>query len=693
MAQNLPNSDAFANTAFASQPSYWNSWVGLVPDNGTTFEAGWLHDGYTQVLTSLGLLGGAACTFSDSVTGSATTKTRGFAYRRSQAADIDVDASFQIAQFPSFTGTQLTNFTFTPPPNSYLGLLSWSVFARCTTGTLTDTTLSELRYINCTAYELRVSRVSQDLKFEIWRWNTGTATLVARTQYGTLAPYIGWLVPLGLRLRVETVGGSPTFKAYVGPIYILGFGQFTSYQLWQGTDGATNTLGSGATNVAGTITDAHVNKITGSGHVGVAFARDRTMTIGPLSSSEMVDVCHFVRARDLAGVVSFEERWSRNSAKLMTKTVTDAVGPTIGRLLSCDYSYDQHAGTSIAKEFAWDSANQRAKWTPASSGVTLRRFFLGLRPADNSYNQRRSVSVLFDTAGSEPTVQVAGVMLRGTQGGNVSSVSGYALYAHVDYAGANTYTLKLSRFNAGTETILATAPGAGVFAVGAAFSLDLDCHTHPDAPSLNDAVRLIARVDGSLQTWTATTGLLGVLIQSGGNYVVDTSADRIKTGDAEGLYATHLGTNVRFIALDTWAQGTLQSGALGPDDMATIAIAGEGTAVDDLEDVIAVDFAFEFDLGWQVIEVGFESGHVATRPRFSTARRTFQAHKSGMTEAERDDLIAVWNSHFGAEVAFNWTPPNESAAIKVAILQSSLTITQDSSSAYSVSFTLIELLT
>jgi len=687
VAQDLPDSDAFANTSFAAQPPFWCSWVGAEPA-AAGWGAAWLHDGYLTQLGGLALLAGAACTFSDSLTVAAVSEPRAFVYRREQAADVDVDASFQVSQFPGFTG----GGTVLTPANSFFAVGKFSVFARVSAGTLTDSTLSELRYVNCTGYELRASVgfVSGfDIVFQVWRWVAGVATLMAEQTYVDIAPITLFQLPFGLRLRLETVAGNPTLKAYVGPLYLAGLGQFSSYQLFQ-ANGFTVTLGSGVTNSAGTLTDAHASKITADGHVGFVMMRDRQVTSGTLASCKVVDLCHFVRARNLAGDVQFEERWGRIYAGAQLKTVSDGVASVVGRLVSGDYLYDQHASASIAQEFEWDSANERAVWSPAASAVTLTRFFLGLRPADNSHNQRRSVSIMFVSGGSEPDRQRAGVVLRATAGTAATSNTGYLLAAEIDYAGANTYTLRLSRVRAGVETLLATSPGAGVFVEGVAFELDLDCHSHPDSPDIDGPVRMIAQVDGSPVTWTLA-GVVGVSLQSSGEHVLDQSADRIQSGFAEGLYATHLGLNSRDIAFDAWTQEALEDGALSPDAMESIPIEDEGTAVGSLDDVFRTEFTFEVDPGWDVSEVPFESGHVATRPLFPEARRVFKFVKRAATPSEVTALRTFFNSHFGIETPFNWIVPHTGVSTKAAIMADTLTIVKQTTGAYAVAFDVVEL--
>ena len=124
-------------------------------------------------------------------------------------------------------------------------------------------------------------------------------------------------------------------------------------------------------------------------------------------------------------------------------------------------------------------------------------------------------------------------------------------------------------------------------------------------------------------------------------------------------------------------------------DYNEVAIPGEGTATQTFTYV--PDFTLPTVEQFDGIRKDFERDYEQTFPRFSKTRRKFLLRFNTRDETEKDNILAFIEARVGAEEAFYYTPVDESAAIKVCAIKSSIKSVKVSPDIYNLSLELLEL--
>ncbi len=71
----------------------------------------------------------------------------------------------------------------------------------------------------------------------------------------------------------------------------------------------------------------------------------------------------------------------------------------------------------------------------------------------------------------------------------------------------------------------------------------------------------------------------------------------------------------------------------------------------------------ELPRGYVTVRTGFESGHVQTRAKSTTAPRQYQFSHRGCSAAEVTTWVAFWEARKGGAEAFDFTDPRTGAVI------------------------------
>jgi hypothetical protein len=673
MVQLLPSDDDFA----AGSPSYGSFatlYLGCVASTSSVtfwnpnsaFIARPIHGAY-QTIDSDGKHDYNAAFHSS---GTTTRAPSGCIFRRPFAADCLVTGIFEMRSLAGGAP-------------GIADLAPRGVLARVSAGTLAGDGTADVRFTNADGYMAALYQKTSDstLRFAVYRWNAGVATLVGAESVALPTTTTAWTALATITLSVSGSGATVTLAA---------------------------TLKGLGSNITLTLnrTDSDASRITAAGRAGFLMGSDRVV-----SGKTTVDLCHLL-AVDESGVRKLQDEFLRLSLAGAKQTAADGAATPGSGYLSSAFFWDAATfdGTDVESGLTFAGSKRLAAGSGAvsfdnqitddngpTSRVAAGRLILSQRPSDNLFSQHRSVSVTLP-ASSIPTASTgevwAGLALRATQakprdqtGGapsqtinNNPHVPGGTAYVLAVRAKTSTQVIwQLHRIKNNSHTAVArkteNSPFIGAFpGYGVAFTVELDVHPRDEADPFG-VVQIVCTVNGTALALTEYPGGVlpaGVTNPDAGVFQ-DSGTSRITSGFGEGLFVcnglTSTGTDVNNYdpAFDNWTQGSLTNAAVLDVDQPSIAVAGEADAlVSSPAFPLIPDIPMEVEYASHGLSIPFESGHRQTAPRFlddadALVRRRVYRFGSTVREADVDDLMAHWNATDGVELPFSWTPPNDSA--------------------------------
>lgn len=288
------------------------------------------------------------------------------------------------------------------------------------------------------------------------------------------------------------------------------------------------------------------------------------------------------------------------------------------------------------------------------------------RPADDPRSQHRSIRVRAGAQGS-----VAGVALRGTPlGADPTLYDAYRL----DVSPGAPAIIRLVRVRAGVETEIAHQSGTtGTvdIAVGSYHKLELRVFQLNGVAQVTGPVALEVVID-DVPLALSTSGAPGIALSTDG-YVIDSSDDRILSGEVEGFHTLVDTVTTR---IDDWVQ---ESGAPAAPAEAAVNYpvpAEDEAATGDLLEVLTPAWVVEPRFAPPRSEVPFDAPY---RNRIMLGSYEPRAFRFGTTlvEAEKDALQAFWDEHEGPVVPFAFDPsgflPSQQAGV-FAFVEGSLVV-------------------
>jgi hypothetical protein len=158
---------SFGNILLTPETTRLWEWISVIPDDGTEYEKGWMHDRYMNVGVVVGGVGGAVATGDDSAT-SAETKARAFMNRKVFSADNTCIVNANLAQFNLWSDIG--------SPVSWVMHREIGVLNRIVdSSTLLDDDSVDQRYRGLTCYFFRVRvEAPNNLRFTLGRYQLGS---------------------------------------------------------------------------------------------------------------------------------------------------------------------------------------------------------------------------------------------------------------------------------------------------------------------------------------------------------------------------------------------------------------------------------------------------------------------------------------------------------------------------------------
>jgi len=548
-----------------------------------------------------------------------------------------------------------------------------------------------------------------------------------------------------VRIEIQNVSGDPEIKAFIGP-----WGGRAEQQLF--ASGLPGSVTADATDVtvtsAGTVTDASATyQLTGQGTTAFGGYMDRIEQFGSSGPNDLMveeGLASFTH-RDLSGSallvrdefarvgVSFNE--SPNSSPVLT--IQNRFGfqsPS----LECDWPWGNNANTNhfggvVERRVDPNEANATLyDPTPywildpepsapsAVATVYNRTEMFSFRPADFANSQHREITFRpgsHNTANPNYTgaSQVVGIALFGDASlGFLNTAIVGELIVTTNAAGEHiTTTARIglwTAFEVGAQPTISTIlsqslTGSIDFFDGSDHTLEFDCHLIAQASGTDAQLVYQLSLDGVAVTWVEAN------ISAGKSITILTTDEAIdfdppkNSGSTEAFYfysgtpetdtgGTALWEPWRF---HTWAQLTLTgSGSIAADNMASIALASEGSASgQDLHDVMTEEFSIIEETADLRSIHRFDSGHTAGFPHWHSddvdfvGRRSYRAGCRSLNETEADAIWTFWDAHTGITTPFTWTQDGGSQ-LTVAFVEDSFELVQVAPGVYACEFELRE---
>lgn len=519
--------------------------------------------------------------------------------------------------------------------------------------------------------------------------------------------------PVNVEIEVDNVSSNVEIKAFLSPYDGFRTQMFAS--TLPGT--VTAPLSGSSVTIAsdGTVTDANATyKLTTNGTIAFGGHPDRIETFGSTGISDLSLV---------EGLVAFEAVRTSTSSVLV-RDEFQRVGILFGepfvnsgvQVVRNRFGKD---GPSLESDWYWcmnansDHGTNKVdrRLIPADTGATVydpndywlvdveeaappavagfdvnRMEIVSLRPADDPRSQHRRITFrpgAGNTANGnyDGQVQYFGIGLFG------SAIIGYAqagivarLTVITDSTGAQTSVLvEIANYVAtgiGGDPFLGpivrqTLSSPPDLFDGSDHTLSFDCRTFSSDGSGNTPLVYSVELDGSPVVWVEADVQRGKEVQLLASGEVTDFGPPLTEGNVEFLIfnSDTAETDVLGVKLwdpwriHTWEQLTLTNGGgLAPDEMASVAIADEGTPTGELDDVLCVDFAIQetYHVHSQTHE--FESGHTQGVLINDDPRPVFEC-RGTITRSERDALVTFWDDHLGHEIPFYWTEDGEAQRI------------------------------
>ena len=600
---------------------------------------GELHDYYSQRVSGVAPYNVGQSQWSAGFHGTAANRYdhAGFVARTPQTADdVKVSLGWRV---------EVHDHTF----GSLDDVTDWfyvvGVMARVAGGTTTGAGTADERIVDGDGYTFAVMRDYQ-------AGNDACRLVLLRTKAGstTLLGEAGFPVPASasafatedmnpqtqfiFRMEVTGVGATVNIKCYLRR-------QWTGYLPQSGITSAELEVFN--------YNDTHADRLVASGRCGFIMGHIREAVVAGVTAY-LVQLLDFFQVEQ-DGTVVLRDEWSRR-ARTHAVEVTDSLG-NVGRSLLCAMDGDDYGDTfadhaqrsqdgTYTDRLEFDADNG-AKPIGESSSTRPGGFFFSQRPADQD-NQRRSMTVVFDSSGAAPSeTRYVGIALRcgGALAPGDSPYGGYILDMEPETSpGAldGALRIKLCRPNS-VETEIARLTGLD-HDVLTAYKLEFEVQTYSNGGNGWDNVVLLkAWIDDVQVSFDSTWVISGIDHLSDGT-VMHHSANKVLHGLGEGV-RVHLLSGEQVIWVDDWAQGTL-SDPYETNEWDEPSVAWDAEASEHSGET------FPTPVGWgvEVVPMRFvqademASGHVVRVATQTKERRSIKLKGSGLTDAERDALLA-----------------------------------------------------
>lgn len=522
--------------------------------------------------------------------------------------------------------------------------------------------------IECTFDASNPSSVK--LRFDGQYWNGGTPTALGLFQVTLLPSANGYIIdvtqPLGLRLDVMTIAGF--FIVWGWIINITANGTSYSEPLLIFNNGA-----------------ASPSALLSAGRAGFVLGRDRQDPVWAVPTQVRSQI-HYFQVREITGLdgstgrpiygdVILRDEFQRASTGVLK---TNAAGLT-GRTVQSGYFGDQHANDSPGiLTYTGTSTSDRPAIAGTSTSAATVGSIMSMRLPDNPRIQhpqlRFNLNLSTGSAGTSNElgagvwVHASGVDANGTDS------NGYAALLMRVTGGSPSWRFDLFRIRSGAYELIAQHAASFMSGVSTTSTVyvALEVTPLPGTPSLDGPVRLRVRGGTSFSdiTMTVQPGFPG--IAADGDYIIDSSSDRITSG-AEGLFFIQQNGTYRAVFQES-SQGTLIDPPATQNDLPSIALDSEPTATVNIGTVAEFVLPIESRDEWFTLgSTRVESGHLWTMAQESSPRRVWRGVETRpMTKTARDAFLAFWRVHGKPGAAFFYTDAIKGETYTVRALEGSL---------------------
>jgi hypothetical protein len=324
------------------------------------------------------------------------------------------------------------------------------------------------------------------------------------------------------------------------------------------------------------------------------------------------------------------------------------------------------------------------------------------RPATDDRSSNRNIFFYFHSVGTAPDTasgefRQAGIGARATRMSLGAIDQGYEINVRHD-EGSLAGRVYLRRWHAsGTHTLIAEA--AQTIALDTDYALRLKVYNIPDSGGNQDGIVVIEAFLDAGSTGTIASTQIALVAASppaagvqivGTGTVWDSGTNRVVSGSGEWFRATSgfAGTGSRRTLIDAWHEESLTTTPGDPEgEQATIAVSSETTGhLTGTEWTNDYDWPLEERLTARRRDFQFDSGQPATLLLDEQVRRVWMISANATTEAQRDELRTLWTSANGTELSFEFTPPDETAVVKVHFTSPALDTVLKAPGVYGFSF-------
>jgi hypothetical protein len=519
------------------------------------------------------------------------------------------------------------------------------------------------------------------LNFDLLRWNGGTVSPLATFGFPIFAPaqptalIVDITKPIGLRLDIINTTAP----------FVLVYGWLSTITVGVTTYTDFNLFASGGIPFV-FFDSTSIPALASAGRGGMILAQD---TVDSTFGIQTAPKVQFWQARNITsvdgvtflpnyGAVDTRDEFKRQSLPNAVSATNDfaKTGPSV----QSGFFGDLHAAASsnvlIYPDTSLASLAQVSGTT--TSGTTL-RFLLSQRPPDDPRRQTARLRFVLNASGSAGTTPEMGmgawVHAQGTTAASANSTAyGYAamVICKPSLSPGIQWRFELWRIRAGAIEIIAS--GTGGFTSGSTFTTvvysELEVAPVPGTPTLDGPVRLRVRGGTSFANVTLTVASFPG-IAADGDYIIDSSSDRITSGGEGIMFVsqnyTHSGR------IQEWSQGTLIEVEEGVNDLPNVSLDGEPAATESLNDYAKLILPLTQMPEWETLAPRTESGHTWARVTDYNARRMWTGCETfPMTRADADDFLDFWRAHATPGRAFTYTDEIKGETYTVRAVAASL---------------------
>jgi len=688
----FPNPDGLSHqpAAGATLGTYWNGYIGVRADGGTTWGVGKAFVRSVDV---------AATNPAATVIGSTGFEGKGHGFVRRETIPED-GANAGHVRVRASLSLVVTNPP--APPGLLAGhviLGSIGCMARVQGGTLVEPGGGDydpvIYYDQPSFYAALVKgNANGDITLVLERWNAGTRTELATS---TVTPDpAAFLAPSTVELDLQNTISDVTVTMSLIGAPLPGQSGFTQsgltplgpYPEWNPGVHPSAQGGGGVTVL--TYVDSSGSRISTTGRAGMVIEKENTATV-LASTLQWIGKCHSLEAQGEADAIILRDeftrwaytgrletnRWSQAGTNIQSDVAFDRSSELFRNVGQSPYTGGTpHLGTNGFQ--GWPARLETAvtlglefrqeQNSPAQE--QLAAWSIGLV---DSVNQKVSIDVRHQDVDSALFV---GIVLRmsqvgpnGQAGGNIDYFSGYV--ATIGGGGdievwRRQYSINAANAEPEDDSILIGE--ATIAHSGAVRELTFEAIEvpGPDPPGAGP-VQVRVWVDTVAVTLAVAAGAAGTVVDLGSGILEDRSSFRLGASDGMGLFARYPATGaavtktveVREVTIETPGAAVVEN----EDDLASIVLPAETDGVSgDLGDVFTPSEVVEAPTQDLVARARAVAGHqfaLALVTGDREARRLVGRldHGSGEWRA----LLAFYDDH--RAIPFNWTPPGESARI------------------------------